>query len=160
MSLDNAIIDFDKAELASMEFALVAASYNGDRVERLLYLVQNRLVQAGASTERISVHRVPGSMELPFAVSRIAQRKSYSAIIALGIVIAGDTNHHEVIGDSTASALHGIAIEHGIPVINGILVVNNEQQADDRLGGAVDRGAEFADAAIAMASFVRRLNDE
>jgi 6,7-dimethyl-8-ribityllumazine synthase len=71
----------------------------------------------------------------------------------IGVVIAGDTNHHEIIGDSTATALLNVSIAQKVPVINGILVVNHLAQAEARAGATINRGKEFAQAALEMAQF-------
>jgi len=74
----------------------------------------------------------------------------------IGVVIAGDTNHHEIIGNSTASALLNISTSQKVPVINGILVVNNLAQAEARTGETINRGKEFAQAALEMAQFTKK----
>ena len=132
---------------------IVAACYNRERVDRLVGLVGEELLRLGVSADRIAVRRVPGSMEIPFAVARLAGTGRFDALIGLGVVIAGDTSHHEVIGYSTAASLQRVSTETGVPVVNGILVVDSDEQADARLGDRVDRGAEFARAAVALANF-------
>jgi 6,7-dimethyl-8-ribityllumazine synthase len=103
-----------------------------------------------------TVERVPGAAELPFAACLLADANDYDAIIVLGVVIAGDTNHHEIIGDSTAQALLDLSITKKTPMINGILVVNNLAQAEARAGEAINRGKEFAQAALEMAQFSKK----
>ena len=76
---------------------------------------------------------------------------------ALGVLIAGDTNHHEMVGQSVSHALQAVALDTRIPVINGVIVVNNLAQARARCAGRIDRGAEFAAAALAMADLRRRM---
>lgn len=132
---------------------IVAACYNRERTDRLVALVGDELLRLGTSEDAILLRRVPGSMEIPFALSRMARSGRFDALIGLGVVIAGDTTHHDVIGQTTAASLQRISIDTDIPVINGILVVESESQADDRLGAKVDRGAEFARAAIALTHF-------
>jgi len=135
-----------------LRVGIVAASYNLARVNDLIRLVAAELERLGVEDEAIRLVRVPGSMEVPYACARLAKGQNYHALIGLGVVIAGDTNHHDVIGYTTASSLQQISIDSGIPVVNGILVVETEEQATDRLGGKVDRGAEFARAAVALAN--------
>jgi len=136
-----------------LRIGIAAACYNRERVDRLIELVRNELMVLGMSAGEVTVRRVPGSMEIPFAVARMAESGRYDALLGLGIVIAGDTNHHDVIGETTALSLQRIAIERGVPIVNGILVVDTEKQADNRLGAKVDRGAEFARAAVSLANF-------
>jgi len=135
-----------------LRIGIVAACYNREKVDQLIRLVTDELERLGVSEDDIRLERVPGSMEIPFAAARFAKNTDCRAVIGLGLVIAGETNHHDVIGFSTATSLQKVSIETGTPVVNGILVVDTEEQASDRLGGKVDRGAEFAQAAVALAN--------
>jgi len=136
-----------------LRIGIAAACYNQGRVDRLISLVGEELLRLGVAEDAILVRRVPGSMEIPFALSRMAGSGRFDALLGLGIVIAGDTSHHDVIGETTALSLQRLSMDRDIPVVNGILVVHSEQQADDRLGTKVDRGAEFARAAVSLANF-------
>jgi 6,7-dimethyl-8-ribityllumazine synthase len=107
----------------------------------------------------ISVVRVPGSHEVPWAAGALAVgRGKFDCVIGLGVLIAGDTNHHEMVGDSVSHALQRVALESGIPVINGVIVVNSLAQAKARCVGKINRGGEFAAAALEMATLKRRLS--
>ncbi|PDH28902.1 MAG: 6,7-dimethyl-8-ribityllumazine synthase, partial [Puniceicoccaceae bacterium MED-G31] len=99
--------------------------------------------------------RVLGSNELPYAVSVLAKSGAFDGIIAIGLVIAGSTNHHNIIGNSCAQALHSISIETQIPIINGVTVVENQEQAEERAGEKLNRGREFANAALELVQFNR-----
>lgn len=135
----------------NLRIAIVAARYNGLLVDSLLKNVQATLTLADVPAP--TIERVPGSAELPFAISTLIDSQNFDAAIALGVVIAGGTNHHTIIGDSTALALQEISIRQKIPVINGILVVNTTEQAQERASGTINRGKEFAQAALEMAQF-------
>lgn len=134
-----------------MRFAIIAARYNETLVDALLSHASKTLTDAGAPTPLIE--RVPGSAELPTAAAILAKAESFDAIIVIGVVIAGDTNHHTIIGDSTAIALQNLSLETTLPIINGILVVENQAQAEARAGETINRGKEFAQAALEMAHF-------
>ena len=86
----------------------------------------------------------------------MAKSGPFDCIIAIGLVIAGATNHHNVIGDSCATALHQIAIDEQLPIINGITVVENHAQAEERAGERINRGREFALAALEMTQFSKQ----
>ncbi|MGE9291744.1 MAG: 6,7-dimethyl-8-ribityllumazine synthase [Puniceicoccales bacterium] len=133
-----------------LRIGIIAACYNRERVDKLIQLVLDELQALGVDEEHTRIERVPGAMEVPYAAARLAKQSVYHAVIGLGIVIAGDTNHHDVIGFTTANSLQQISIQSEVPIVNGILVTNTDQQADDRLGDKVDRGAEFARAAVAL----------
>ena len=100
---------------------------------------------------------VPGSHEVPWAVQALARRGRRDVVIALGVLIGGDTNHHEMVGQSVSHALQGIAVQTGVPVINGVIVTDTRAQAAARCLGRINRGAEFAAAALAMAALKRGL---
>lgn len=141
---------------ASFRFAVVAARFNEALVDELLARVTAGLRAAGVKAESIETHRVPGSHEVPWAVSRLAARR-HDCVIALGVLIGGDTNHHEMVGQSVSHALQRVAIDTGTPVINGVIVTDTLAQARARCAGKIDRGAEFARAALEMAALKRRL---
>jgi 6,7-dimethyl-8-ribityllumazine synthase len=93
---------------------------------------------------------------LPFAASLLAKSGEFDAVIVIGMVIAGDTNHHNVIGDSTAINLQNLSIQAELPIINGIIVVDSHEQAEARAGTTINRGNEFAEAALEMAAYTRK----
>jgi 6,7-dimethyl-8-ribityllumazine synthase len=142
---------------ASFRIAVVAARFNEVLVDALRARLTAGLRAAGVKAERIESHRVPGSHEVPWAVARLAARGRYDCVIALGVLIGGDTNHHEMVGQSVSHALQRVAIDSGTPVINGVLVTDTLAQARARCTGKIDRGAEFACAALEMAALKRRL---
>ena len=134
-----------------MRIAIVAARYNQSLVDSMVSRATDTLKSAGATGQKLI--RVPGSNELPFAVSVLAKSGAFDGIIAIGLVIAGSTNHHNIIGNSCAQALHYISIETQIPIINGITVVENQEQAEERAGEKYNRGREFANAALEIVQF-------
>lgn len=144
--------NYKGASASDLYFCIISARYNEALVDQLCARVVEVLRQRGAAKGAISLMRVPGSMELPYAAYMQAMSGQFDAIVALGVVIAGDTAHHQTIEQSTARAFHEIAMRTEIPVINGVLTVGNQQQAAERCGPKFDRGAEFAGAAIEMAS--------
>lgn len=142
---------------AKFRFAIAAARFNGELVDGLLARVVRGLRAAGVKPDAIRIERVPGSHEVPWAVSQLAGMRRYDCVVALGVLIGGDTNHHELVGTSVSHALQRIAVDSGIPVINGVVVTDNLAQARARCVGRIDRGAEFAHAALEMAALKRNL---
>lgn len=142
---------------APFRVAIVAASYNGRLIDGLLARVREGLVAAGVKAANLMVARVPGSNEIPFAAHQIARRRKPDVVIALGVIIRGDTKHYELIADAVAHALQEVALTTERPVINGVVVAENETQAAARCIGPVNRGAEFARAALSMAALRRHL---
>jgi 6,7-dimethyl-8-ribityllumazine synthase len=143
----------DPAKIDGADFfiGIVASRYNGKLVDALLARVLKALKEQGVRERNIEVLRVPGANEVPYAAHMLAATGEFDCLIALGVVLAGETSHHEVISYGTAYSLHSIGMQSEIPVINGILTVSSLDQAEERITGKHDRGTEFAHAALQMA---------
>lgn len=155
-------MSLDSPQLAPVDgraFAvgIVAARFNPALVAALLRAVCAGLAAAGVKAKRITIVRVPGSHELPVAAQWLARGGHRDVVIALGVLIGGDTNHHEMVGQSVSQAFQQVALTTGIPVINGVIVADNSKQAQARCRGRINRGAEFARAALEMAALKRAL---
>lgn len=140
---------------SSLRVAIVAARYNELYVGALLEQVCSALKRAGVKARNLVIVRVPGSNELPIACQLVAKKEKPDVAIALGVIIRGDTIHYELIASASTEALQTVALERRIPVINGVVVAETEEQARERCLGAIDRGSEFAHAALAMAQLKR-----
>lgn len=145
------------ATRSDLRFAIVASRYNSKHVDHLISRVQQKLRESEIPVNGIDISRVPGANELPYVANMLALTGDYDCIITLGVVIAGETPHHEIIAHSTGTALQAIGLDTQVPIINGIIVTNDEAQADERVFGETDRGEEFALAALEMASTGLRL---
>ena len=143
---------------SAFRIGIAAARFNETLVDGMLARVLARLVAAGVKEPNIHVVRVPGSHEVPWAAQALARRWRFDCIVGLGVLIAGDTNHHEMVGESVSHALQTVALTTGVPVINGVIVVNSLAQAKARAVGKINRGAEFAQAALEMAALRRTLS--
>jgi len=133
-------------------FHLVASRFNAQYVEGLIHHVKEEL-RALAPDGTISLHRVPGSFEIPVVVRELAMQNKADAIIACGVILQGETNHAQNLSRSVTDALQRIAIEHGVPVINAVLSFDNESQAQARcLENRINRGTEAARAAVEIAN--------
>lgn len=139
------------ADGSRCRIGIVAACYNEGLVNALLDNVLAGLKAAGVKAGSIDVLRVPGSHEVPVAAQWLARGGRRDGVVALGVLIGGDTNHHEMVGQSVSQALQRVALDTGVPVINGVVVVDTLKQAEARCRGKINRGAEFAQAALAMA---------
>jgi 6,7-dimethyl-8-ribityllumazine synthase len=157
MSLD-APTPVSVSDAATLRFGIAAARFNAALVDALVARATATLVAAGVPAASVEVVRVPGSHEVPWAAQRLAATGRFHAVIALGVLIAGDTNHHEMVGDAVAHALMRVSLDTGVPAINGVVVVNNREQAEKRTTGEYDRGAEFASAALEMAALNKTLS--
>jgi 6,7-dimethyl-8-ribityllumazine synthase len=142
---------------AAFKVAIAAARYNPRLVEGLLDRVMAGLRAAGVKEKNLKLVRVPGSNELPVAAQALAGRGRPDVIIALGVIIRGKTIHFQLIAEVVAHALQRVALDSRVPVINGVIAGENRAQAAARCLGPIDRGAEFANAALAMAALARGL---
>jgi 6,7-dimethyl-8-ribityllumazine synthase len=143
---------------APYAFGIVAARFNEELVDRLLERVLAALRAAGVKSSKITTVRVPGSHEVPWTAHTLARRQRLDGVIALGVLIGGDTNHHEMVGQSVSDSLQRVAVDTGTPMINGVIVTNTRAQAVERCTGKINRGAEFAAAALEMAVLKRKLS--
>ena len=137
---------------AAFRLGIVAARFNATLVDALLTRALATLRAAGVKERNVMVVRVPGSHEVPWAAKQLAARGGRDCVIALGVLIGGETNHHELVGQSVSHALQAIAVSTGVPVINGVIVAHTAAQARARTTGKINRGAEFAHAALDMAA--------
>ncbi len=142
---------------AGLRFGIVAARFNGELVAALLSRLEAALKVSGVKAKDVVLVRVPGSHEVPWAAGRLAASRRFDCVIALGVLIGGDTNHHEMVGQSGSHALQTVALDSGVPVINGVIVTDTLAQARARCAGRINRGTEFAHAALAMAALKRTL---
>ncbi|AOS44658.1 6,7-dimethyl-8-ribityllumazine synthase [Lacunisphaera limnophila] len=141
---------------AKFRIGIVAACFNEALVGALLERVEATLAAAGVKDKNLTCLRVPGSHEVPWAADRLAGSGRFDCVVALGVLIGGDTNHHEMVGQSVSHALQRVALATGVPVINGVLVTDTLAQARARCTGRINRGAEFAHAALEMAALQRQ----
>lgn len=143
------------APKATLSFAIVASQYNAQFTQPLVDNAYRELniLEPGATVSLISA---PGSFEIPLMVQAVAELDRYQAIIALGLIIKGETSHAELIAQSVTNSLLDISLAHRVPVIHGVLLVGNEEQARDRcINTEFNRGIEAARAAVAAARTLR-----
>jgi 6,7-dimethyl-8-ribityllumazine synthase len=142
---------------AGLKVGIAAARFNERHVDSLLAQARSELEAAGVKSSAIEVVRVPGSNELPSALQLLNATGSFDVLIALGVLIRGDTIHYELIAEAATNGLMRLALDTGIPVINGVVVAEKQKQADERCFGKIPRGAEFARSALEMGMLRRRL---
>jgi 6,7-dimethyl-8-ribityllumazine synthase len=139
-------------------FALVAARFNHFVVEHLVGGALGGLNRHGVSDEAIDLVRVPGSYEIPLVAQRLAASRKYAAVICLGAVIRGDTDHYDYVAGEAAKGVAHAALATGVPVIFGILTCDTLEQAINRAGAkGGNKGFEAALTAIEMVNLLRQL---
>lgn len=138
-------------------FHIVASRFNTQYVDGLIEHVADEL-RALAPHGTISLHRVPGSFEIPVVAREVAIQNKADAIIACGVILRGETDHAQNLSRSVTDALQRIAVEHGVPVINAVLSFDNENQARARcLENKINRGTEAARAAVEIANVLSKV---
>ena len=140
-----------------MRVGVVLARFNAEVGERLLASALRALGEAGIVEDAIVVATVPGALEAPLALQRMAQTGDYDALVALGAVIRGETHHFEIVANESAAGLASVQLEFGIPIGNGILTTDTEEQAQAR---ADTKGGEAALAALEMANLLSAIDEE
>src|SRR5213082_2023272 len=109
------------------------------------------LAEAGVGEDNAKIVTVPGALETPLALQRLAQTGDFDALVALGAVIRGETYHFEIVANESAAGLSSVQLEFGIPIGNGILTTDTEEQARER---AVVKGHDATLAALEMANLM------
>jgi 6,7-dimethyl-8-ribityllumazine synthase len=142
----------------SGRFALVAARFNHFVVEHLVAGALDGLRRHGVAEDAIDVVWVPGSYEIPLVAKRLAAGGGYSAVLCLGTVIRGDTDHYDHVAGEAAKGVAQAALATGVPVIFGILTCDTLEQAINRAGAkAGNKGFDAALTAIEMVNLLRQL---
>ena len=138
--------------------AILVGRFNSFVVESLLEGALDTLNRHGIKPEDITIVRAPGAFELPVIAKKLAEKKSYDAIIALGAVIRGGTPHFEYVANECTKGLGQVALEYSTPVAFGVLTVDSIEQAIERSGTkAGNKGAEAAITALEMVSLFSQL---
>ena len=113
----------------------------------MLKACHHELLKLGVKDDRIVLAKVPGALESPLALKKMAQSKKFDALIALGAVIRGETFHFEVVANHSAKSIMDVQLEFSMPIVNAILTTENDEQAMERTSV---KGAEAAQVAIQM----------
>jgi 6,7-dimethyl-8-ribityllumazine synthase len=139
-------------------FGLAAARFNGTVVEPLIAGAVDCLLRHGTPADGIEVVRVPGAWELPVALEWLATSGRFHALVALGVVLRGETPHFDYICGECSRGVANVMERHGIPIAFGVLTCDTVEQAAARAGGkAGNKGWEAALAALEMADLRARL---
>lgn len=140
-----------------LKFGIVVSTYNEPITFALRNACVETLLKHGAKQEQIIIEYVPGAFELPVAAKHLAKTNTVDAVIILGCVIKGGTDHDKYINYAVAQGIMQLNLQFDIPFIFGLLTPNTEQQAKDRAGGKHgNKGVEAAVAAIKMAHLLKK----
>lgn len=141
--------------------AVVASRFNGRIVDLLLSGAVDCLRRHGVAAGDLAVVRVPGAFEIPLALEELAAAGGWDALVALGVVIRGETPHFDYVCREAARGISRVSRAHRLPVGFGLLTCDTSEQAQERAGGkAGNKGWEAAQAALEMANLAAELREE
>jgi 6,7-dimethyl-8-ribityllumazine synthase len=137
-----------------MRIGIVLSRFNSDIGDGLLSACTSELHKLGVADDDITLAMVPGALETPLILQKMALSEKFDGLIALGAIIRGETYHFEVVSNESARGVSEVQLETGIPVANAILTTENDDQALARMSV---KGAEAAQVAIEMVNLLRCL---
>ena len=142
---------------AGLRIGIVVGRFNKDVGDGLLTACTAELVKLGVQRADMTIVTVPGALEIPLALQKLAGTGKFDALIALGAVIRGETYHFEVVSNESANGVISVQLDTGIPVANGILTTDNDQQAAARMQ---EKGAHCARVAIEIANLLKAIDEK
>ncbi len=150
----------DKGQAAELDgtdlrIGIVQSRFNDKLTQQLADACIAELVSLGVSTKHIKHVTVPGALEAPIALQAMAQSNRFDALIALGVIIRGETYHFELVANESGAGVSRVSLDHEIPVANAILTVENEEQAWARTD---EKGRDAARVAVEMANLLEDLS--
>ena len=144
-----------------LKIAIVSARFNEVVTRQLMLGAVDTLDRYGVADDDISIAWVPGSFELPVVAKAFAESGRYDAIICLGAVIRGETDHYNMVANQSASGIASVGRETGVPTIFGVLTTENMDQAINRSGGkSGNLGSNSAVAAVETALLIKSIKSD
>lgn len=140
-----------------LRVGIVLSRFNPEIGELLLQGAVRALKESGVAEHTLTVITVPGALESPLALQRMAQSGRYNALLALGAVIRGETYHFDIVANESAAGVSSVQLEFGIPIGNGILTTDTDEQARER---AEAKGRDAALAAVEMANLLPIIDEK
>ena len=140
-------------DMTGKRFAIVTARFYDKLASWLEDGAKRALIDCGVAADKIDIFTVPGCFEIPLAARKLITGSDYDGIIALGVIIRGDTPHFDYIAGETARGIMNVQLTTGIPIGFGILTTENMEQAEERADPKrMDKGYEAAIAAVTVAA--------
>ena len=139
---------------AGLCVGIAVARFNAEVGDALLSSCTAALTRLGVRAADVTIITVPGALELPLALQKMAGSDRFDALIALGAVIRGETYHFEIVANESARGIMSVQLDTGIPIANGILTTEDDEQAQARMA---QKGADCAAVAVEMANLLHEL---
>ena len=134
---------------ADLRIGIVQARFNEDVCHGLISACLAELKHLGVADEDILHVTVPGALEIPLALQKMAETMQFDALIAIGAVIRGETYHFELVSNESGSGITRVGLDSGIPIANAVLTTENDEQAEARME---EKGTDAARVAVEMAN--------
>jgi 6,7-dimethyl-8-ribityllumazine synthase len=151
---DN-IFEYEKdLDGKGLRVGIVMSRFNIDVCEGLLGACTATLLKQGVAEKDVVLATVPGALEIPLVLQKMAKSGKFDALIGLGAVIRGDTYHFELVSNEAGSGVTRVALDAGIPIANGVLTTDTDEQALERMS---EKGSDAALVAIEVAKLLKRL---
>jgi 6,7-dimethyl-8-ribityllumazine synthase len=145
-----------KVNAEGFRFAIVASRWNDFLTSKLIDGAVDALESAGAAEADVEIFMVPGAFELPLAALKAAQSGRFDAVVAIGVVVRGETPHFDYVAGEAAKGVSHASLETGVPVMFGVVTTDTVEQAINRSGlKAGNKGYEAAMAAVEVANLYR-----
>lgn len=141
---------------AGVRVGIVQARFNADIGDALLSACVAELTALGVLDEDMLHVTVPGALEIPLALQKLADTQQFDALIALGAVVRGETYHFELVSNESGAGITRIGLDYGIPIANAVLTTENDAQAQARVQ---EKGRDAARVAVEMANLVLALEE-
>ena len=139
-----------------LRIGIVQSRFNEDICQGLLLACLAELKHLGVADDDILITTVPGALEIPLILQKMAESRQFDALVAVGTVIRGETYHFEIVSNESAAGIARIGLDYGIPIANAILTTDTDEQAEGRM---VEKGTEAARVAVEMANLAISLEE-
>ena len=158
-SNDESVVGVLAADLNGQDLCvgIVQARFNEDHCVTLTTACIEELIKLGVAQADIKLVTVPGALEIPFALQKLAETGEFDGLVALGAIIRGETYHFELVSNESAAGITRICLESGLPIANGVLTCETDEQAQVR---AQIKGADCARAVVEMANLALALTPD
>src|SRR5438128_8898991 len=131
-----------------LRIGIVQARFNADVGHGLLSACLAELKRLGISDEDVLHVTVPGALEIPLALQKMAESQQFDALVAVGAVIRGETYHFELVSNESGAGITRVGLDFGIPIANAVLTTETDEQAEVSMA---ENGADAARVAVEMA---------
>jgi 6,7-dimethyl-8-ribityllumazine synthase len=139
-----------------LRIGIVQARFNEDVCHGLLSACLAELKHLGVEDEDVLQVTVPGALEIPLALQKMAETGQFDALVAIGAVIRGETYHFELVSNESAAGIARVGLDFGLPIANAVLTTDTDEQAEARME---EKGTQAARVAVEMANLAMALEE-